>query len=830
MKKVIATEQPAGLAESAFMWNPLYMKRTVLGPDPSPAGGYHYYGPPPDVGTSYGSWWDPANNLGVIAPVPYDGVTMYSPASGDTLHYEGPATPDALDAVLSYAGEFSLMPATRSGHACLTTASIYGCQVPAIYNPFTGEEITEEYNVMKTQKEASASKKNEKVAAAAAPTVAGHETAPGYKGPASIKTPKLEPTVPSLKSEPNAKMKGLDHSSVDKGKDKMGGGKTGPEGSDDPASSKPMKTVKQSSIKPAGLGSEIKKPDLSSLVKKPVDAMSDDELVEALESHLAQADGHEMGMPGVPKLEIEIEQDPSKLGEGGMLPPHQEGMPMEPAAPAGAGEMPMNPHGQEPVVPVLEEQEDMGMGMGMGMGMPMAHASSDLVRKMRAMASALRAGLSVDPKEQADLERMAIQALRRRKSATANQAEAAGTEEEFVDFIKNRAVDPTTAGIMTALKDLAGVVGALAKKVDKIGVKAEGFGEDPSAVPPMMGMPPAAPPAPGGEGCPAPLPPAPPAPDGSGMLPPPPAPPGSMPQMSEEQKVEDLMSEKPAEGVHFEVLQSLDELEKEGITAAGIDCTLYAEGSVNPFWNLTVNGEPLARIFLQDQERPDEIKAVFCSPMYGEAMAKASEQIEGGLRKCLTDANARFFATAMDRSDLAKRATEIANVEAKKVVAERLASLSDKFLECMATAAIGYDRNFFKGGNPLKSAFADVLQQHGVPLAQAVHIIESSFADGSAPWFQVLAKKANHLMSMEAQAFNDLRGAILEAGVVMPEVEETSGIAEASVDGGKSFTQHLLDNSNQLQATAMTSLSGTDRLDERDQIRRDMRGFRGTRG
>ena len=130
-------------------------------------------------------------------------------------------------------------------------------------------------------------------------------------------------------------MKPASTSGVDSSKDGLNK-VTNPHGSDEPEKEK---TVKQSSIKPAGdlkvpkVGMD-KLPHASNAAAKKsikkVESMSDDELVAALESHLAKADDD----GSAPKLSIEFG------GEEGVddAPP-----PPPPPAPEGEESMPPPP-------------------------------------------------------------------------------------------------------------------------------------------------------------------------------------------------------------------------------------------------------------------------------------------------------------------------------------------------------------------------------------------------------------------------------------------------------------------------------------------------------
>jgi arsenate reductase-like glutaredoxin family protein len=780
------TSDDGQVAESAIGYNPIFQKRVTLGIDRTPGGGYHYYGPPPDAGTSYGSWFDQANKIGVIGVVNPDGTMMFSPASGDEMQYEGPANNDMKDAILSYQGEYHMLPASQSGHTCLTTAAVYEREVPAMFNPYSGEDITEAYLAMKAQrakKQQTTPKENTMKIQTKKATVAAASDGPAQKSfkPKSLSVPKVgQKSIPYSKDGDSLKPASM--SGVDSAKDGLNKA-TNSHGSDEPEQEK---TVKQSSIKPAG---DIKVPDVgmdklphaSNASTKRIEAMSDDELVAALESHLAKADGDDSEAP---KLSIELEPGshvepdgdecpppPPPPSDSAELPPEVSAPPVSESAsdpvmdPASAPHEEVGPDGSsmhsesdedEPQIPVLESPAS-------EKAMPLAHVQ--LVRKLRATAAALRAGVKVEKAEQNVLMAQAVKVLK-------------GAKVE-----RPKAADPQTAALMQSIRDLTSTVSSLSRQVAAIRTPAV------SAAPVKAE-----------DVC---------------------------DTESDDKKVEEIMKDKggekaeeSAEGVHFEVLQSLDSIEQEGITAASVSCHLYAEGGVNPFWNVTVHGEPLARIYLQDQERPDEIKALFTSPMYGEALAKASEQVEGGLRKLLNDAGARFFTLQLDKAEVAQKAKAAAVVEAKKVISERLATLSDRFLESMATAAIGMDRNFFQGGNPLKHAFAENLNKVGVPIDQAIDIIEASFADGSAEYFKTLAKKASELMAMEPAAFDQLRSSIIEAGTIKPVVSEEA--VTASVSAGTSMVQHLVEQSNAIAGVSMSVMGGAEPLSEKEQLRREL--------
>ena len=104
-----------------------------------------------------------------------------------------------------------------------------------------------------------------------------------------------------------------------------------------------------------------------------------------------------------------------------------------------------------------------------------------------------------------------------------------------------------------------------------------------------------------------------------------------------------------------------------------------------------------------------------------------------------------------------------------------------------------------------------------MPLQQAIEVIEGSFQEGSAEYFKAMASKASELMDMEQTAFEQLRGAIIAAGTIKPLVDEE----EVQAGTGKTFAQHLVQESNAIAGVNM-SVMGGQQLSEKEQLRREL--------
>lgn len=100
-------EQPADDVEEdaalgAFNYNPVYQKPTKLSNKGGRTGGFHYWGPPPDAGTSYGFYTE--GSIGIIAP---KAKKIFSPVSGKAMRFAGDLDIDALASVLAVADQMS---------------------------------------------------------------------------------------------------------------------------------------------------------------------------------------------------------------------------------------------------------------------------------------------------------------------------------------------------------------------------------------------------------------------------------------------------------------------------------------------------------------------------------------------------------------------------------------------------------------------------------------------------------------------------------------------------------------------------------------------------
>jgi hypothetical protein len=252
---------------------------------------------------------------------------------------------------------------------------------------------------------------------------------------------------------------------------------------------------------------------------------------------------------------------------------------------------------------------------------------------------------------------------------------------------------------------------------------------------------------------------------------------GGLEQTLEEWLQEEMQEpvQDPAESAHVEMLSSFDEVGQ--IVAEDVVMSLYGEGNDNPHWNIDIKGQPIARVELTDQPKPEEVRSTFLAGLYAENIAKAMEKV--GVGEVLQAINAKPYAAKIEAGTLAEKIRAKVEAEMEVKYAGQVGELRDRFLTAAKIALAGYNSNFFRGeDHPLKAALWSELKRLGV--RDASQAIESGFEDGSVAFFDAVLSKAEELMDLPDEA----RDAIAKA------IPESNSLVTASAGTGDVLPEH----------------------------------------
>ena len=221
-----------------------------------------------------------------------------------------------------------------------------------------------------------------------------------------------------------------------------------------------------------------------------------------------------------------------------------------------------------------------------------------------------------------------------------------------------------------------------------------------------------------------------------------------------------LEEEKEALSMETEYLASLSSLKGDRI-----EMSLYGEEEKDPFWNLTVDGEPVARIHLEDQKDADQIRAGFVSDSYAENFGNAIAKV--GLEKMLTLANAKVFAHRVDDAAITARLRERVKAEVRAEMETKLNTLRSDFLHATQVAMVAANKNFYQeeARNSLKGGLFNALVQAGLTEQHAVWAIEAGFEE-APEYFNFVMDKAVAFMDMPKEAQESLEKTIMNSGKI----------------------------------------------------------------
>jgi len=274
------------------------------------------------------------------------------------------------------------------------------------------------------------------------------------------------------------------------------------------------------------------------------------------------------------------------------------------------------------------------------------------------------------------------------------------------------------------------------------------------------------------------------------------------------QKTEQPAADK-AEAVKYE---ALSKVMPSKLTEADVHATLFAEDTVDPYWNIDIQGRPTATVHLADQPKPEETRDLFVSQDYFKGLSQAIAKM--GAMPVLKQINARFWTNEVDGTDLAKKIE--AKYEAK--YNEHLGQVTDKLLHCIEIVNAGMDKNFFQDvDHPMKYSLYAEMGKYGVPAGDRMNIIEAAFETGATPYFKTVFEKAIEFVGMEPVALAQVEQAIGTAGVIKPLADAST--VEASTDLDDPSEASTLSRRLAETSVGITSGFGVETADPRQSLK-----------
>lgn len=241
------------------------------------------------------------------------------------------------------------------------------------------------------------------------------------------------------------------------------------------------------------------------------------------------------------------------------------------------------------------------------------------------------------------------------------------------------------------------------------------------------------------------------------VLPAAPAAPAPMPEMP-------LATDAPkpegeAEAVRYETLASIDTFANVPVVAQDVEMQLYDHETANPFWNVTIKGQPMARVYLQDQDRPAEIKATFCAPRYQAGVAQAIAL--GGLRDVAQKLRFRLWSNEVRRSNIAAQVEKEVSARLEQQYRRQVETFNERQQHCLAIANAALDKNIYPNRkHDLKAAIFAEFRQLGLSPTVITQKIEAAFRNGATAYNRTLFALADEYRALPKETLATLENLV----------------------------------------------------------------------
>jgi len=290
----------------------------------------------------------------------------------------------------------------------------------------------------------------------------------------------------------------------------------------------------------------------------------------------------------------------------------------------------------------------------------------------------------------------------------------------------------------------------------------------------------------------------------------------------EEPTCQDAEDEKEeADGMHYEVLQSLDELKATKVSREALAFTFWEDDSGNSqYYVIQAAGKPIGEIHLADQDNAEDIRAYFCDEQkYTKALAQSCENTN--LYEMLKGCRARFYANAVNVSAFAEKMKKDVAASVSGDRTAKLATLRGDFMEAMTVAAEAMNKGVYTNKpNPLKSAFAKVLASYGI--SHPALAVEAAFKDGGNAFFHAVMDSAAEYLEMPKEAFAHAKRMVEQATNVAH--AQASSLNDMDMPIGERLSRKSLPlgSVNEPQEPVQASFSELSDRAQRSELRRKL--------
>ena len=201
------------------------------------------------------------------------------------------------------------------------------------------------------------------------------------------------------------------------------------------------------------------------------------------------------------------------------------------------------------------------------------------------------------------------------------------------------------------------------------------------------------------------------------------------------------------------------------VDSRDLDFPIFDPEGENPHYLVLHQGEPVAKIALQDQPLPEDHRGPFLAEKYTHTLRNSIDRV--GLADTLSAVHAKIYAAQGYKSKIANEMKTAAKADMDQAFKVNMANLQDNLLNTITLAIDASVKNVLLE-NPLKESLVLGMRKAGVSERGAVEIIEHSFRDKGPEYFQSLMHKAEEWMGMNDESQRQIAAMVSTSNYVHP--------------------------------------------------------------
>lgn len=211
-------------------------------------------------------------------------------------------------------------------------------------------------------------------------------------------------------------------------------------------------------------------------------------------------------------------------------------------------------------------------------------------------------------------------------------------------------------------------------------------------------------------------------------------------------------------------------------------------------WVLFANGDPLAKINLNDQENAERIAAHFVSEDYARSVVEGIQK--HGLKATLEATKAKAYVAKVDENAKIAEIKAKLEADAKTELRASIANTKSKYVESLGLVLEASASNFIVE-NALKDSLVAFMTSAGIPEGTAAEGVDNAFFQSGVKTIANFLDKAEEWANLSPEALSEIKAALEQAGRRARPLPSTLTPAQANPD----FDQNM---ANRMAASAVT--------------------------